>query len=108
MKKASNFVYVIIACLILSLGVFGQKLPASPIKTIYVIPSSHYDLGFVEPPNAIRERVWSANRFDGHMKFCSHINSRTHIEVMERRGRWFEATPGVMAASACRRGSRSS
>ena len=58
MKKASNFVFVIIlAGLILSLDVFGQKLPASPIKTIYVIPSSHYDFGFVEPPNAIRERA---------------------------------------------------
>lgn len=32
-------------------------VPASPIKTIYVIPSSHYDFGFVEPPNAIRERA---------------------------------------------------
>lgn len=41
-----------------SLNLFGQaKLPASPIKTIYVIPSSHYDFGFVEPPNAIRERA---------------------------------------------------
>lgn len=37
---------------------FGQaKLPASPIKTIYVIPSSHYDFGFVEPPSAVRERA---------------------------------------------------
>src|SRR5688572_17577933 len=37
---------------------FSQaKLPASPIKTIYVIPSSHYDFGFIEPPNAIRERA---------------------------------------------------
>src|SRR5687767_789267 len=58
MKKASNFVFVIIlAGLILSLNVLGQKLPASPIKTIYVIPSSHYDFGFVEPPNAISERA---------------------------------------------------
>src|SRR5687768_12911809 len=58
MKKASNFVFVIILSgLILSLDVFGQNLPASPIKTIYVIPSSHYDFGFVEPPNSIRERA---------------------------------------------------
>src|SRR4029079_988194 len=27
------------------------------IKTIYIIPSSHYDFGFVEPPSAIRERA---------------------------------------------------
>ena len=38
--------------------VFGQtKLPESLIKTIYVCPSSHYDFGFVDPPNAIRERA---------------------------------------------------
>src|SRR5262249_42570192 len=36
----------------------GQtKLPDSPIKTVYIAPSSHYDFGFVEPPNAIRERA---------------------------------------------------
>ena len=40
------------------LNCFGQtKLPDSPIKTVYVVPSSHYDFGFVEPPNAIRERA---------------------------------------------------
>ncbi|MEP6848842.1 MAG: hypothetical protein ABI999_08285 [Acidobacteriota bacterium] len=39
-------------------GVFGQvKLPESSIRTIYVCPSSHYDFGFVDPPNAIRERA---------------------------------------------------
>ncbi len=58
MRKANNFVFVIILSgLVLSLDVLGQKLPASPIKTIYVVPSSHYDFGFVEPPNAIRERA---------------------------------------------------
>jgi hypothetical protein len=42
----------------LSLNSFGQtKILESPIKTIYVVPSSHYDFGFVEPPNAIRERA---------------------------------------------------
>jgi hypothetical protein len=41
-----------------SLDLFAQaKLPTSPIKTIYVAPSSHYDFGFVEPPSAIRERA---------------------------------------------------
>lgn len=58
MKSAGNFVFVIILSFFaFSLDVFGQDLPASPIRTIYVIPSSHYDLGFVEPPNAIRERA---------------------------------------------------
>jgi hypothetical protein len=48
----------ILSALVLSLNLIGQsKLPASPIKTIYVVPSSHYDLGFVEPPSAVKERA---------------------------------------------------
>ena len=33
------------------------KLPQSPIKTIYITPLSHYDFGFVEPPDAVRVRA---------------------------------------------------
>ncbi len=33
------------------------KLPESSIKTIYITPTSHYDLGFVEAPEAVRERA---------------------------------------------------
>lgn len=33
------------------------RLPQSTIKTIYVVPTSHYDFGFVEPPDAVRERA---------------------------------------------------
>jgi hypothetical protein len=43
---------------VFSLNIFGQgKLPVSPIKTIYIVPSSHYDFGFVEPPSAVKERA---------------------------------------------------
>lgn len=31
--------------------------PPSSIKTIYIVPTSHYDFGFVDPPEAIRERA---------------------------------------------------
>ena len=48
----------ILSIVILALNVFSQgKLPASPIKTVYVVPSSHYDFGFVDAPDAIRERA---------------------------------------------------
>ena len=48
----------ILSIFILTLNGFSQaKLPASPIKTIYVVPSSHYDFGFVDVPDAIRERA---------------------------------------------------
>ncbi|PWT90420.1 MAG: hypothetical protein C5B55_09760 [Blastocatellia bacterium] len=33
------------------------RLPDSPIKTVYIIPTSHYDFGFVEPPDQVRERA---------------------------------------------------
>ena len=32
-------------------------LPESTIKTVYIVPTSHYDFGFVDPPEAIRERA---------------------------------------------------
>jgi len=59
MRKTINVLLVIyVLGTLLSFSVFGQaKLPPSPIKTIYVVPSSHYDFGFVEPPSAIRERA---------------------------------------------------
>lgn len=56
MKRFSAF------ALILFFGFLGNafsqvKLPPSTIKTVYITPTSHYDFGFVEPPDAIRERA---------------------------------------------------
>ncbi len=43
---------------VVSLSVFAQsRLPESAIKTIYITPLSHYDFGFVEPPDQVRERA---------------------------------------------------
>jgi len=39
-------------CAFLRLNVYAQS-----IKTIYIVPTSHYDFGFVDPPEAIRERA---------------------------------------------------
>lgn len=39
-------------CAFLRLNVYAQ-----PIKTVYIVPTSHYDFGFVDPPEAIRERA---------------------------------------------------
>lgn len=33
------------------------RLPETTIKTVYIIPTSHYDFGFVEPPDQVRERA---------------------------------------------------
>ncbi|HKX83751.1 MAG TPA: glycosyl hydrolase-related protein [Pyrinomonadaceae bacterium] len=59
MRKTIIFLLgILVLGTLFSLNSFGQaNLPPSPIKTIYVVPSSHYDFGFVEPPNAIRERA---------------------------------------------------
>ena len=59
MTRINNFTLVVIVMgFILSLNAFGQgKLPASSIKTIYITPLSHYDFGFVEAPDAVRERA---------------------------------------------------
>jgi hypothetical protein len=35
----------------------SARLPESSIKTVYIVPTSHYDFGFVDPPEAIRERA---------------------------------------------------
>ena len=54
----SELAAVLAAMCLVSFGVFAQgKLPASPIKTVYITPTSHYDFGFVEPPEAVRERA---------------------------------------------------
>ena len=33
------------------------RLPESAIKTVYIIPTSHYDFGFIEPPDQVRARA---------------------------------------------------
>jgi len=76
--------------LVLSLTSFGQgKLPASAIKTIYVIPSSHYDFGFVEPPNAIRERA--ARHIDEVIRVAeANPNFRWTIESVWQVNEWLK------------------
>ena len=78
MRKTINVLLVIyVLGTLLSFSVFGQaKLPPSPIKTIYVVPSSHYDFGFVEPPSAIRERA------------ARHIDEVIRVAEENRDFRW--------------------
>lgn len=57
MNKTRSLLLVVLVLGVLSLNSFGQKLPESTIKTVYIAPFSHYDLGFVEPPDAVRERA---------------------------------------------------
>lgn len=57
-KSFIKFTRIFLAISVFSLGIFAQtKLPSSKIKTVYIIPTSHYDFGFVEPPDQVRERA---------------------------------------------------
>lgn len=78
MRKTINLVLTFyVLGTLLSLSSFAQaKLPQSPIKTIYVIPSSHYDFGFVEPPSAIRERA------------ARHIDEVIRVAESDKDFRW--------------------
>lgn len=74
----------------LSLNAFGQApLPKSAIKTIYITPLSHYDFGFVEPPDAIRERA--ARHIDEVIRVAeSDPNFRWTIESVWQVNEWLK------------------
>jgi hypothetical protein len=59
MYKTINVLLVLLSLCVLSLDAFGQnaKLPESTIETVYIVPFSHYDFGFVEPPEQVRARA---------------------------------------------------
>jgi alpha-mannosidase len=48
---SSKIFKIFCVCLIAVLSSQAQKFPSTPIKVIYVIPSSHWDLGFLRPPD---------------------------------------------------------
>ncbi|MCC7307553.1 MAG: hypothetical protein IT173_08300 [Acidobacteria bacterium] len=73
-----RFAVPILAILAL-LPLFGlgqDKLPDSSIKTIYITPTSHYDFGFVEPPDAVRERA------------ARHIDEVIRVAELDPNFRW--------------------
>ena len=73
-----------------SLNVFGQeKLPESSIKTIYITPTSHYDFGFVEAPDAVRERA--ARHIDEVLRVAeSDPEFRWTIESVWQLNEWLK------------------
>jgi hypothetical protein len=73
MTFAEMYKIIVIAALsfILPLDAFSQqKLPSSTIRTVYVTPTSHYDLGFVDAPEAVRERA--ARHIDEVIRVAEH------------------------------------
>ena len=52
MVTAFRFLFLCALGAFLCLNAYAQS-----IKTVYIVPTSHYDFGFVDPPEAIRERA---------------------------------------------------
>ena len=86
-----RFAVPLLAIFIL-LPIFGlgqEALPASSIKTIYVTPTSHYDFGFVEPPDAVRERA--ARHIDEVIRVAeADPNFRWTIESVWQVNEWLK------------------
>src|SRR4051794_12283123 len=91
---ATRFIAVAIALL----GAFQNGLAqqavmnapvASSIKTIYIVPTSHYDFGFVEPPDAVRERA--ARHIDEVIRIAeSDPDFRWTIESVWQVNEWLK------------------
>lgn len=88
--KTGVAVSILAVLLALPLLGFGQeKLPASPIRTIYITPTSHFDFGFVEPPEAVRERA--ARHIDEVIRVAeSDPNFRWTIESVWQVNEWLK------------------
>lgn len=65
------------------------KLPASAIKTVYITPLSHYDFGFVEPPDKVRERA--ARHIDEVIRVAeTNPNFKWTIESVWQVNEWLK------------------
>ncbi|MBC7798662.1 MAG: hypothetical protein H7Z37_17470, partial [Pyrinomonadaceae bacterium] len=66
-----------------------SKLPESSIKTVYIVPTSHYDFGFVEPPDLVRERA--ARHIDEVIRVAeTNPNFRWTIESVWQINEWLK------------------
>lgn len=83
-----QIVFILIGSFLLNVSA-QTKLPSSSIKTIYITPSSHYDFGFVEPPNAIRERA--AHHIDEVIRVAEeNPNFKWTIESVWQVNEWLK------------------
>lgn len=89
-SRLTALLTAIVAIFIFPLSSYAQaKLPASPIKTIYITPLSHYDFGFVEPPDAVRERA--ARHIDEVIRVAeANPNFRWTIESVWQVNEWLK------------------
>lgn len=91
LKNNYGITTILLSILIgLSINVSAQnKLPESPIKTVYITPFSHYDFGFVEPPDAVRERA--ARHIDEVIRVANeNPNFKWTIESVWQVNEWLK------------------
>ncbi len=65
------------------------RVNQNTIKTVYIVPTSHYDFGFVDPPDAVRERA--ARHIDEVIRVAeSDPNFRWTIESVWQVNEWLK------------------
>lgn len=83
------FLFIALAPVVSAQSGSGARLPESSIKTVYIIPTSHYDFGFVEPPDQVRERA--ARHIDEVLRVAeSDPNFRWTIESVWQVNEWIK------------------
>lgn len=71
--------------------IYAESAGAHPIDTIYVIPSAHWDLGFLRPPD--QEMAAIKPHLDAVMKACEQdADFRWTIESAWQLNAWLERT----------------
>lgn len=82
-------IFLMVLCCFLFNAFSQTKLPNSSIKTIYITPTAHYDFGFVEPPDAIRERA--ARHIDEVIRVAeANPNFKWTIESVWQLNEWLK------------------
>jgi hypothetical protein len=88
-KKSGFWLLLLFAFAPAVLGQNAARLPQSNIKTVYIVPTSHYDFGFVEPPDQVRERA--ARHIDEVIRVAeSDPNFRWTIESVWQVNEWIK------------------
>ena len=107
MPVKKTFIYVANACLsaLVTIALSAQQAipsePASPIDTIYIIASSHWDFGFIRTPED--EQAEMKPHLDAVLAACKRDSSfRWTIESVWQLGAWLERTKDEAKVSEMR------
>jgi hypothetical protein len=86
-----RFLFALCLFLPLASAAFAAAGTASPVTTIYLIPSSHWDLGFLRPPEAEKDAI--KPHLDAVIQACeADPQFRWTIESVWQLQAWLERT----------------